>query len=105
MVRHFRDGHGLRTIEDVEAKARELNNKEAVRESRFTDPNLLRLVLARLTDVVISMASRLNLVGFTEGGYVCGLCSRKFTNEFELAEHLASYHYAELTEQPQPGTE
>ena len=101
MIKHFKEVHGLGTTADVEAKARELD-KAQFRDFLPTDPRLLRLELSMSASVIVSLAARLNLIGFTaEGSYVYVLCRREFASEFELAEHLIHNHYAELTEQPQ----
>jgi hypothetical protein len=96
LVRHFKREHGLETISDVEAKVKELEEREAERPEgddvgvkllRYSAgvTQLVRLVVHRLMD-----AGLLERVGKT---YRCRACNSDVGGAVEALVHALDHHY------------
>jgi hypothetical protein len=93
---HFKQVHGLKSIEDVEAKVKELRERETERpEVDDTGIKLLRYS-AGVTQLVRLVVHRLMDVGLLErigGVYRCRRCNADVGGAVETLVHALDHHY------------
>jgi hypothetical protein len=96
LIRHFKREHGLKAVSDVEAKVKELREREASRpEVDDTGIKLLRNS-AEVTQLVRLMVHRLVDRGLLERigkSYRCRACNADVGDAIDALVHVLKHHY------------
>jgi hypothetical protein len=96
LIRHFKREHGLTGPEDVEAKVKELREREASRpEGDDTGIKLLRYSASQLQldRLIVHRLEEVRLFERIGGGYRCRRCNADVGGVVEALAHALDHHY------------
>ena len=95
LVTHFKREHGLKSIEDVEAKLRELEERESNRPEGDVSVKLFRHTgeVTQLIRLVVHRLVEVKLLERFGGVYRCRMCNADVGGAVETLAHVMNHHY------------